>query len=89
MVGAGTGLAADQDVSLQADHHQPGPRPGQPPEGGRDAGRPDEDVSGGNSTPLGQPSAGESKILVCYCSISVRKGRIQSKKKKCLEIPLP
>ena len=63
MVGSWLSLAADQDVPLQADHHQPGPRPGQPPEGRRDPGRPDEDVAGGNSTPLGQPSAGESKRI--------------------------
>ena len=78
MVGAGAGLAAHQDVSLQADNHQPGPRPGQPAEGGRDAGRLDEDVSGGNPTPLGQPSAGESKPRVRFMRLDKKKYKPRS-----------
>ena len=45
MVGAGAGVAADQDVLVQTDHHQPGPWSCQPAQRWRDIGRPHEDVT--------------------------------------------
>ena len=45
MVGSWLSLAADQDVPLQADHHQPGAGLGEPPQRWRDLGGSHEDVS--------------------------------------------
>ena len=58
------GVAADQDVPLQADHHQPGARPGEPSEAGGDPGGSDEDVTRGDPPQMGQSSIGKGEGLL-------------------------
>ena len=53
------GVAADQNVPLQADHHQPGAGPGEPAEAGGDTRGSDEDVTGGDPPQMGQSSIGK------------------------------
>ena len=53
------GVAAYQNVPLQADHHQPGAGPGEPAEARGDPGGPDEDVTRGDSPQMGQSSIGK------------------------------
>ena len=62
VAGAGADMAADQDVPLQADHHQPGAGAGQPPAARGDARGPHEDVARGDSAEMGQPPAREGEI---------------------------
>ena len=73
MACAGPGVAAHQDVPVQADLHQQCARADQLADGRRGHSRPDEAVARTAAGQMGQPSAGEGQgvyyILQFLCSI--------------------
>ena len=75
MACAGPGVAADQDVPVQADLHQQCARADQLADGRRGHSRPDEAVARTTAGQMGQPSAGEGQrvhsILQVVCSIII------------------
>ena len=63
MAGAWFGVAADQDVPVQADQHQQRTRPDQLADGGRGHSRPDEAFARTVASEMGEPSVREGEHL--------------------------